>query len=161
MRWFWWRINAWCEIVAMVSSFVVSVALLVLARNGVIFSTHVALIVTVAITTVCWMVAAFAGPQTDRAVLLAFYTKVRPFGPGWTPIQREAGILAQAPTENIPMALLGWVAGCTAIWSALFTVGSVLYGRYTPALLTLLVFSVSCAVLVRVTRELWMTTAEA
>ena len=161
MRWFWWRINAWCEIVAMVSSFVVSVALLVLARNGVIFSTHVALIVTVAITTVCWMVAAFAGPQTDRAVLLAFYTKVRPFGPGWTPIQREAGILAQAPTENIPMALLGWVAGCTAIWSALFTVGSVLYGRYTPALLTLIVFSVSCAVLVRVTRALWMTTAEA
>ena len=161
MRWFWWRINAWCEIVAMISSFVVSVALLVLARNGVLFSTHVALIVTVAITTVCWMVAAFAGPQTDRAVLLAFYTKVRPFGPGWTPIQRQVGILAQAPTENIPMALLGWVAGCTAIWSALFTVGSVLYGRYTPALLTLIVFSVSCAMLVRVTRALWISTAEA
>ena len=102
MRWFWWRINAWCEIVAMVSSFVVSVALLVLARNGVIFSTHVALIVTVAITTVCWMVAAFAGPQTDRAVLLAFYTKVRPFGPGWTSIQRRGRHPCASPDREHP-----------------------------------------------------------
>ena len=35
VRWFWWRVNAWCEVVAMVSSFLVSLALLVLARNGV------------------------------------------------------------------------------------------------------------------------------
>ena len=40
VRWFWWRVNAWCEVVAMVSSFVVSVLLLVLARNGVTMSTH-------------------------------------------------------------------------------------------------------------------------
>src|SRR5512146_1797697 len=52
VRWFWWRINAWCEVVAMVSSFAVSIALLVLAKNGVHFSTHVALMLTVAVTTV-------------------------------------------------------------------------------------------------------------
>ena len=40
VRWFWWRVNAWCEVVAMVSSFLVSLVLLVLARNGVHFSTH-------------------------------------------------------------------------------------------------------------------------
>ena len=46
VRWFWWRVNAWCEIVAMVSSFLVSVVLLVLAKNGVDFSTHAALLLT-------------------------------------------------------------------------------------------------------------------
>src|SRR5215813_1799141 len=55
LRWFWWRINAWCEVVAMVSSFAVSVILLVLNKNGVQFSTHIALVITVAATTVCWV----------------------------------------------------------------------------------------------------------
>ena len=53
VRWFWWRVNAWCEIVAMISSFLVSVALLVARRRGVDISTHVALMITVAVTTVC------------------------------------------------------------------------------------------------------------
>ena len=48
VRWFWWRVNAWCEVVAMISSFAVSVLLLVLAKNGVAISTHVALLITIA-----------------------------------------------------------------------------------------------------------------
>ncbi len=40
VRWFWWRVNAWCEVVAMISSFAVSVLLLVLAKNGAGVSTH-------------------------------------------------------------------------------------------------------------------------
>ena len=92
VRWFWWRVNAWCEVVAMVSSFLVSLALLVLAKNGMGLSTHVALMLTVAVTTVCWVATAYLGPETDRATLVAFYRRVRPFGPGWEPIRREAGI---------------------------------------------------------------------
>ena len=91
VRWFWWRVNAWCEVVAMVSSFLVSLALLVLAKNGVHFSTHVALLVTIAVTTVCWVATAYLGPQTDRRVLVEFYKKVRPFGPGWTADPRGGG----------------------------------------------------------------------
>ena len=155
VRWFWWRVNAWCEIVAMIGSFAVSVALLVMARNGVGFSTHAALLLTVAITTVCWVATAFLGPQTDPAVLIAFYRKVRPFGPGWARIRRQAGVLEAAEGQNIPMALVGWLAGCTAIWSALFAVGSFLYDRMAQALLLTLVFGVSGVVLARVTRAIW------
>ena len=160
IRWFWWRVNAWCEIVAMVSSFLVSAALLVLARNGVAFSTHLALIATIAITTVCWVVTAFVGPQTDRAVLIDFYRRVRPFGPGWRTIAREAGVLERDDRQNIPLALLGWVAGCAAIWSALFAVGNVLYGRPTQAVALTVVFAVSATLLAFVTRRLW-TSSEA
>ena len=160
MRWFWWRINAWCEIVAMISSFAVSVLLLILARNGVPFSTHAALLITIAITTMCWVLTAFVGPETDPAVLIAFYRKVRPFGPGWAPIRRQAGEMAGADGQNIPMALVGWVAGCAAIWSALFAVGNFLYARYPQALLLTVVFAVSGIVLVRVTRALWTSEQE-
>ena len=155
VRWFWWRVNAWCEIVAMISSLAVSIVLLVLARQGVAFSTHTALLVTVAITTVCWVVTAYVGPQTDQRVLVEFYRKVRPFGPGWEQIRREAGVGTEPAGENIPTALLGWFAGCTAIWSALFTVGNFLYGRNGQALLLAVVFAISGSVLVYVTGKMW------
>ena len=62
-------------------------------------------------------------------MLIAFYRKVRPFGPGWAPIRDRAGVLPldERERENIPMALLGWVAGCTAIWSSLFRIVSRLW----------------------------------
>src|SRR4026208_907101 len=91
VRWFWWRVSAWCEIVAMASSFLVSLALLVLAKNGVHFSTHMALIVTIAVTTLSWVPTASLGPETERKVLVEFYKKVRPFGPGWTAVRQQAG----------------------------------------------------------------------
>ncbi len=158
VRWFWWRVNAWCEVVAMVSSFGVSVVLLVLSKNGMALSTHKALLVTVAVTTVSWVLTAFLGPETDRAVLTSFYEKVRPFGPGWTKVREAAGLPRSASTnarDNIPLALLGWFAGCTAIWSALFTVGSFLYGRMPQAFLLLAVFVVSGLALLYVGQRLW------
>jgi len=154
VRWFWWRVTAWCEIVAMASSFAVSVGLLVLKTQGVVFSTHVALIATVAITTVCWVLTAYLGPQTDREVLIAFYKKIRPAGPGWEPIRAVAGARADGEGENMPLALLGWVAGSTAIWSALFAEGSYLYGRMPQAFLLTGVFIVSSLVLVQVMRRI-------
>jgi hypothetical protein len=157
VRWFWWRVNAWCEIVAMVSSFLVSIGLLVLRTQGVAFSTHIALVVTVAITTVCWVATAYLGPETDRRVLVNFYRAVHPAGPGWDPIRKLAGDVPQsvADRDNISLALLGWVAGCTAIWSALFAEGSYLYGRMPQALLLTVVFIASSLVLMFVVKRTW------
>jgi hypothetical protein len=119
----------------------------------------VALLLTIAATTVCWVTTAFVGPETDRKTLVEFYRKARPFGPGWALIKREAGIVdgtgATAEGDNIPLALLGWVAGCTAIWSALFSVGMFLYGRLPMALLLLATFVVSGAALTYVVQRLW------
>jgi solute:Na+ symporter, SSS family len=158
VRWFWWRVNAWSEIVAMISSFAVSIALLFLKTRGVVFSTHVALLLTIGITTICWVATAYLGPQTDRAVLINFWRTVRPAGPGWAPIREAAGASAADATahgDNIPLALLGWVAGCTAIWSALFAEGSYLYGRIPQAIFLTVVFVLSTSVLVMVVRRTW------
>jgi hypothetical protein len=100
------------------------------------------------------------GPETDHGTLVEFYRKVRPFGPGWRKIQVEAGVSdAEAAEhvkhENIPLSLLGWMAGCAAIWSSLFTVGNFLYGRTGYALGLLGVFAVSTAALVWVIKRLW------
>jgi len=157
VRWFWWRVNAWCEIVAMISSFGFSALLLVLAKNGVSFSTAAALLMTVAVTTVCWLITAYVSPATERDVLIRFYTLVRPAGPGWARVRRDAGLPADSRTspDNIPMALLGWVAGCAAIWSALFAVGNLLYYRFVSFTICTVVFVISGIVLIKVVQALW------
>ena len=160
VRWFWWRVNAWCEVVAMVSSFVISVGFLVVERQGLATTTtSTRLLATVGLTTACWVVAAYVAPATARETLVAFYEKVHPAGPGWEKVRREAGLekAAAATRDNIPMALVGWVAGCMTVWSGLFTLGNALYGRTGTAVAVGAVFVVSGVVLIGVTRQLWST----
>jgi hypothetical protein len=142
----------------MVSSFVFSILLLVLRKFGVFVPTHYALILTVAVTTISWVLTAYLGPQTDKAKLISFYRKVRPFGPGWKAIRKEAGISeaeAKGTGDSFPVALVGWVSGSLTIWSALFMVGNVLYGRWVCAGVLFAVFAASGLVLIKVVNRLW------
>src|ERR1051326_5239424 len=154
LRWFWWRVTAWCEIVAMISSFGISVIFLVLKKAGTEVGTTQQFILTIGLTTVCWLATAFLGPQNDKATLIAFYRKVHPAGPGWNRIRAEAGVVP-AEGGHMPLALMGWVAGCIMIWSALFTVGNLLYGRMDYALWLAVVFAASGYVVIRVVGRLW------
>jgi Na+/proline symporter len=155
VRWFWWRVTAWCEIVAMLSSFVVSMVFLILTKTGVEIPAALQLVITVAITTVCWITTAYIGPQNDERTLIEFYRKVRPFGPGWNWVRAKVGDTVEPDAENFPLALLGWLTGCVMIWSALFTVGNFLYGRMNYAFGLFAVFAVSAVILIRVVRRLW------
>jgi solute:Na+ symporter, SSS family len=160
LRWFWWRVNAWSEVVAMASSFGISIAFLVMRKGGIVFSTYQQLAITIAFTSVCWISTAYFGPETDHKTLVDFYRKVRPFGPGWRKIQVEAGVSdAEAAEhlkhENIPLSLIGWMAGCAAIWSSLFTVGNFLYGRMGYAFGLFGMFVVSTVILVWAVRRVW------
>jgi solute:Na+ symporter, SSS family len=158
VRWFWWRVTAWCEIVAMVVSFLVSAGLFVAKKNGLVMSTHEALLTTIGITSLAWVLTAFFGPRTDGKTLVEFVRRVRPPGPGWNRFRQEAGISQSeaAPTrDNIPLALVGWMSGCAFIWSGLFLVGSLLYGRHGQATVAGIVCAIGGVVLIYVVRTLW------
>ena len=158
VRWFWWRVNAWCEVVAMTSSFLVSVGLLVLARARHRVHHVAALVLTVAITTVCWVATAYRGPadrsrRADR--VLSQGPSVRA-GLGTHSRRTSASMPPdEAAGDSIPLALLGWLAGCTMIWSALFAIGNFLYGRTGYAVALTAVFAITAAVLVAIVRPLW------
>ena len=79
LRWFWWRINAWSEIAAMVSSFVLAVALFFGARGRVI-PAHVSLIATVAVTTIVWLAARADASRPTARRCARFYNLARPAG---------------------------------------------------------------------------------
>ena len=158
LRWFWWRINAWTEVVAMISSFAISVVFFVMRKTGHALPFAHTVLYSVALTTFCWLLAAYLTPPTSRERLISFYRKVHPSGPGWRVIREAAGMTeAEGALESDRMgqATIGWIAGCLTIWSSLFATGNFLYGRYPLAFLLTGVFVVSGLVLISVINRLW------
>ena len=153
LRWFWWRINAWCEVAAMASSFVVALGFFIANKRGADIPAHVALLITIAVTTAVWLAAAVLTPQTDRATLLAFYRKVRPAGPGWRSVRAEAGV--GASPDSLPQAFLAWMCGIFMVYGALFGTGALLYGRTGTALFWIVVGVAGTAGLLKLWPRLW------
>jgi Na+/proline symporter len=127
LRWFWWRINAWSEIAAMVSSFTIAFSLFVARKSGLELSSEAALVWSVVVTTVVWIAVTFVTKPTDTETLRAFYRRVRPAGRGWARVVDPEE--AVGPRDNLSLALLGWVFGCAFVYSALFATGAFLYGQ--------------------------------
>ena len=151
LRWFWWRINAWSEIAAMISSFVIALGLFVARKSGVPISETAALIGSVVATTIVWVTVTFLTPPTDDATLRRFYEQTRPMGPGWTRVRRAAN-LPPSP-DSFANAILGWTAGVMFVYSGLFGTGSLLYGRSMQAVVCALLFVASGAGLVWLLRR--------
>jgi Na+/proline symporter len=157
LRWYWWRINAWSEIAAMVSSFAVAVGFFIAGKTGAAIPATASLLITVAVTTVVWVAATFMTEPTDRATLVRFYRLVRPAGGGWGPIRSDAGV-GPSP-DSLTQSLLGWMLGCFVVYAALFGAGSFLYGRRAQGAAWAVVFTVAAAGLVRLIRGMWRTEA--
>jgi solute:Na+ symporter, SSS family len=155
LRWFWWRVSAWSEIAAMVTSFTVAVVFFIAVKAGMAIPSHISLIVGVVLTTVAWVVVAFLAPATDRATLESFYRLVRPAGPGWRDVRAATGLGPSA--DSLPMSLLGWILGCALVYSALFGTGSFLYGRTPQGILWLVIFGISAVGLSRILPRMWRT----
>jgi Na+/proline symporter len=127
LRWFWWRINAWSEIAAMASSFIIALSLFTARKFGLDLSSHAALVWSVVLTTIVWVVVTFLTKPTDTETLRRFYRKVRPAGRGWAKVIGPEG--AEGPRDSLSLAFLGWVFGCTFVYSGLFGTGALLYGH--------------------------------
>ena len=153
LRWFWWRINAWSEIAAMVGSFVIAFGFFIARKMGYAVASHVSLIMTVAATTVIWLIVTYVARPTDPATLRSFYALVRPAGPGWKAI-REQSKLEPSP-DSLTTSLLGWIVGCFFVYAGLFGTGSFIYGRTTGGFLWLGVFILAGISLLVLIPRLW------
>ena len=153
LRWYWWRVNASAEIVAMIGSFVTAVSFVVARGMGVQVAGHISLLVTVGVTTVLWITAAFLGPKTDSGVLERFYMLVRPAGPGWTHVRAATG-LGPSP-DSLPQAMLGWLYGTLFVYAALFGVGSYLTGKTMLVKLWAIIFVVTGFGVAHVLQGFW------
>jgi Na+/proline symporter len=132
LRWYWWRINAWSEISAMVVSFLASLVFMNVIPPKFAAGDPNAdawiMICTVAVTTVTWIAATFLTKPEPDAVLDAFYRRVRPGGRGWRRVAERLGY----GRESIPggaLAWTNWIAGIVAVYSTLFGLGKLVFGQ--------------------------------
>ncbi|MEM9156500.1 MAG: sodium:solute symporter family protein [Cyanobacteria bacterium P01_F01_bin.33] len=119
LRWFWWRINAAAELAAMVGGFVVGLftsIVPVLAVNDF----GVRLTLTAAVTAILWLAAMYLTPPESDDTLDAFYSKIRPGGPGWQRQRERTGLL---PAQNLDVALQQVLAALLVLFGSTFAVG--------------------------------------
>ena len=161
LRWFWWRINAWSEVSAMSASFVFSLLLQYAYKFNNDDPRDFAwqIIITVACSTVTWLAVTLLTAPESESTLLAFYRRVRPGAALWGPIAARATDVV--PKKDGLNNLLDWAAGCVLVYSTLFGVGDILFGR-TQAGLGLLALAVAagCVIYVDLNRRGWKTVME-
>jgi len=156
LRWYWWRINVWSEISAMVVSLAVAiVALQVVPQHfapGDPNADAAVMLVTVGITTVVWLTVTWLTPPESDAVLESFYRRVRPGGRGWRPVAERAGFGAE-PLAVGRLAWVNWIAGIVAAYATLFGIGKLIFGPVSTGLYLLAVAAVAFAWIARSFRQ--------
>jgi Na+/proline symporter len=140
LRWYWWRVNAWSEISALVASAVVSNVLTVAHVFNDVNASAEILLVTVPVTTLVWLLVTFATKPEPEATLVRFYERVRPSRFGWRAVARAS---VEAPgAEPLGINAIDWVAGCGLVYGSLFGIGRLVLGSVTEGVLYLSVAAV-------------------
>jgi solute:Na+ symporter, SSS family len=138
LRWYWWRINAWSEISAMVASLVISTALQWVGGFDSNDPTDFAwlMLLTVGLSTAVWVATTYLTAPVPDAKLIAFYHRVRPGGPGWRRIAVAAGYGPEKMDGGV-LNWTNWIAGVVAVYACLFGSGRIIFGDVLEGVLLL------------------------
>lgn len=162
LRWFWYRINAYSEITAMIASFLVALYFqLVHQLTGLPeLSSGWQLVTGVAVTTICWLTVTLLTKPADKKTLFSFYELVHPGGPGWKKVlamAKEENIILEKDTSakwDVPAGILCMLLGCLMIYSMLFATGHWIYGNFEWAVVSTAMTLISMWLLSRAWRRL-------
>ena len=161
LRWFWWRINAWSEIAAMLSSGIISIALTNESIFNVLFNdnmlpAYMKFPFIVLVTTLIWLIVTFITPSDDTDTLVKFYNKTKPGGPGWNIIKNNSGISNEKEDWIVPRGIICMIIGCISIYSALFSTGYFIYGEINSGLIFLLITIISGYLLFKYSKKIML-----
>ncbi|MFO8054113.1 MAG: sodium:solute symporter family protein, partial [Bacteroidales bacterium] len=142
LRWFWWRINAWSEIAAMLAPYLIYPYL----KTQTELDYEWILIIIVIWATVIWGAVTFLTAPTDEKTLRAFYKRIHPGGRGWRRIAREMPEVKG--DTGYGRLLINWLAGSLMVMSSLFGIGRLIFAEYRSALIYIALALISAAIIV-------------
>lgn len=165
LRWFWWRINAWSEISAMIVSGVISLIFTSETVDAMFFGVdgffpnYLKFPLTVFITTIIWIGITFLTKPESDETLINFYKKIIPGGPGWKYYLRLKGIekldsINLDKKWNVPTGILAMLLGCLLIYSIIFATGNWIYGNIKIAIAISILSLVTMYVLLKIWKKL-------
>lgn len=142
LRWYWWRINAWSEISAMIAPLIIYPV----SRFVFGIESPITLYPVVFGTTFVWLTVTFLTEPEPKEVLVSFYQKVHPGGKGWTKISSE---LPEIKSDiNFGKLFINWICGVGLVYSSLFFIGEIIFLNYLPAGIYFIVAAV-CAYIIK------------
>jgi hypothetical protein len=152
LRWFWWRVNAWSEVSAMLISFLVAVYFQFVhtALGFPALDPSLQLVIGVALTTVGWLTVTFLTTPASEETLRSYYEEIRPFGAGWRRVLNLGPEDPGAEAGGVAAGFLGWFLGLTAVYGALFGTGFLLYGNIGWGVVCLVITGFAMAGIFRV-----------
>src|SRR5262245_19784881 len=141
LRWFWWRINAWSEVSAMIAAAAISLYLQIALKWDSDNPRQFAylMLVTVGLTTIIWVVVTMATPAEPMEKLVSFYRRVKPEGPGWARVAAVAGLAGRHAEGRLATQFFNWFLGCALIYGSLFGIGKIIFKEWVSGLLYLVV----------------------
>lgn len=177
LRWFWWRINAYSEISAMVAAAAFSMVFILIENfglthldNNMIEVMGITMLATywniikftgvVLLTSISWIAVTYLTKPVNDETLRSFYKKIRPGGPGWRLVVNKAkdeNIVLEKEDNlkwDVPTGIVCMILGCIAIYSILFGIGSIIYGRAVQSIVFVVLTVISSLLLVRFWRKL-------
>ena len=162
LRWFWWRINAWSEVSAMIAAGACSMFLQVYLKWDSDRPKDFAylMLVTVGVTTVVWLSVTMFTSAEPLDKLVSFYRKVQPEGPGWKRVASQAGLPRRNVSGGLAVQFANWFLGCVLIYAFLFGIGYLVFGEMLKAGGFLLVGVIVGALIMRnLQRASWQSTS--
>ena len=161
LRWFWWRINAWSEIAAMICSGIVSLLFEFSPIGDLIFNEnfiepYFKFPLVVLITTFVWVTVTFMTKPDDDETLIKFYEKTNPGGPGWKRIKNISKLRSKSEEKEwiVPRGILCMILGCFAIYSALFSTGYFIYGELSNGFIFLISTIIFSFILFKISKKI-------
>lgn len=142
LRWYWWRINAWAEVAAMIAAALTTLVLKLVHLSGsqpLVFAKSI--LITVGVTTAVWVITMYSTAPEPEAKLLEFYRRVRPAVAGWKRIAAQAPDIA--PTRDGWYNLMDWLLGCVMVYLAMFAIGDFCLGRTTRGVVFMVIAAIS------------------
>ena len=152
LRWFWYRVNAWSEMAAMLVSFLVAIYFQ-FAHTELGFTPldpSVQLLIGVGLTTVGWLTVTFLTKPASEETLRTYYAAIRPFGAGWRRVLKLTSEDPGPEPGGVAAGFLGWFLGLTAVYGTLFGTGFILYGNVAAGIPCLLIAGAAMAGVFRV-----------
>jgi solute:Na+ symporter, SSS family len=144
LRWFWWRVNAWAELAAMLAGMLIALLSYLPAFGDIDFGMRLA--VTAFGSMAVWLPAMFLTSPESEETLENFYRRTRPGGPGWRR-QREASGLG--PLQDLGADVRSGVAGIVLLFALMFGVGWLVFGLWLKAAAAFVVAALASSMLGR------------
>ncbi|HPQ20587.1 MAG TPA: Na+:solute symporter [Saprospiraceae bacterium] len=155
LRWFWWRINAYAEIVAMLVSFMLAIFFKYFYQGSM--ADYEIMLWSIAVTTISWLITCFVTPTTDMDVMKRFLLLIKPHKAGWKPVlnqlERSESMAYYSVKTSFARELGMVVCGAVLIYFILFGTGYLIYGNYTYFLISLVIVAFAGLILYKLWKD--------